>query len=51
MLENICLLITVLTSLSREIRGWIALRKREKDDDSHPPFLIYCFPIGTIFYT
>ena len=44
--------ITAFTAVSREIREWIALRKREKDDESHPPFLIFSFrPLGAIFYT
>ena len=49
MTEAICLLITALAAVSREIRGWIKLRKREKDDESHPPFLNNSF--GTTIYT
>ena len=49
MFENIVLLITALSAVSREIRGWLELRKREKDDESHPPFLNISF--GTTFYT
>ena len=52
MTENICIIITALAAISREIRGWIKLRKREKDDESHPPFLnITILPYGTRFYT
>ena len=52
MAESICLLITALAAVSREIRGWLKLRKREKDDDSHPPFLTTTFrPRGAIIYT
>ena len=52
MTESICLIITALAAVSREIRGWLALKKREKDDESHPPFLIFSFrPLGAIFYT
>ena len=39
MIETICLIITTFSVVSREIREWIKLRTREKDDDSHPPFL------------
>ena len=49
MFDSICLLITALSAVSREIRCWIELRKREKDDESHPPFLNYSF--GTTIYT
>ena len=52
MAESICLLITALAAVSREIRGWLKLRKREKDDESHPPFLTTTFrPRGAIIYT
>ena len=52
MTESICLIITALAAVSREIRGWLALKKRDKDDESHPPFLILNFhPYGTTFYT
>jgi len=51
MINTICMVITAISAVSREIREWIALRKREKDDESHPPFLIYSFPTGTTFYT
>ena len=51
MAETICLLITAFAAVSREIRGWLKMRKQEKDDESHPPFLIYSFPSGTTFYT
>ena len=40
MIETICLIITAFGAVSREIRGWLKLRKREEDDESHPPFLI-----------
>ena len=50
MTETICLIITAFAAVSREIRGWIKLRKREKDDESHPPFLTP-LPFGTTFYT
>ena len=51
MLHTICMLVTALAAVSREIREWIALRKREKDDESHPPFLNITFlPFGTKFY-
>ena len=44
--------ITAFSAVSREIREWIALLKREKDDESHPPFLnITILPYGTTFYT
>ena len=44
--------ITAFSAVSREIREWIALRKREKDDESHPTFLILNFhPYGTTIYT
>ena len=44
--------ITAFSAVSREIQEWIALRKREKDDESRPPFLILNFhPYGTTFYT
>ena len=46
---SICMLITALAAVSREIREWIALRKREKDDESHPPFLTYSCPMGQHF--
>ena len=49
MFENICIIITAFAVVSREIREWIKLRKREKDDESHPPFLTLSF--GTTFYT
>jgi hypothetical protein len=49
MTETICLIITAFAAVSREIRGWLELRKREKDDESHPPFLNISF--GTTFYT
>ena len=49
MIETICLIITTFSVVSREIREWIKLRTREKDDDSHPPFLSLSF--GTTFYT
>ena len=49
MIEHICVIITALAAVSREIREWIKLRKREKDDESHPPFLTLSF--GTRFYT
>ena len=49
MAESICLLITALAAVSREIRGWIELRKKEKDDELHPPFLIYSCPMGQHF--
>ena len=43
---------TALSAVSREIREWIKLRKREKDDESHPPFLtISILPFGVTFYT
>ena len=52
MLTTLFMAITAFTAVSREIREWIALRKREKDDESHPPFLIFSFrPLGAIFYT
>jgi len=41
MVESIYLIITAILAVSREIREWIELRKREKDDESHPPFLTY----------
>ena len=37
--ELICLIITAFAAVSREIRGWIELRTREKEDEKHPPFL------------
>ena len=37
MLNTILMAITAFSAVSREIREWIALRKREKDDESHPP--------------
>ena len=40
MIETVCLIITTFSVVSREIRAWIELRKREKDDESHPPFLV-----------
>ena len=50
MFENIVLLITALSAVSREIREWVKmLNTREKDDESHPPFLNYSF--GTTIYT
>ena len=49
MFDSICLLITAISAVSREIRCWIELRKREKDDESHPPFLNNSF--GTTIYT
>ena len=49
MVETLCLIITALSAVSREIREWLKLREREKDDESHPPFLIISF--GTTFYT
>jgi hypothetical protein len=53
MFENIVLLITALSAVSREIREWVKmLNTREKDDESHPPFLIISIlPSGTTFYT
>jgi len=52
MLTTLFMAITAFTAVSREIREWIALRKREKDDESHPPFLILNFhPYGAKFYT
>jgi len=39
MLNTIFMALTALSAVSREIREWIELRKREKDDESHPPFL------------
>ena len=51
MLDTIFMALTAISAVSREIREWIALRRREKDDESHPPFLIYSFPTGTTFYT
>ena len=50
MIETVCLIITTFSVVSREIRAWIELRKREKDDESHPPFLTL-LPFGTTFYT
>lgn len=40
MLNTIFMALTAFAAVSREIREWIAMRKREKDDESHPPFLI-----------
>lgn len=37
-------------SISREIRGWIEIRTRKKDDEKHPPFFTLLFS-GTKFYT
>ena len=49
MTDTICLIITARAAVSREIREWMKLRKQEKDDESHPPFLNYSF--GTTIYT
>ena len=51
MINTILMALTAFAAVSREIREWIALRKREKDDESHPPFLTYSFPTGTTIYT
>ena len=51
MINTILMALTAFAVVSREIREWIALRKREKDDESHPPFLTYSFPTGTTIYT
>ncbi len=52
------MLITVIATVSREIRGWIAIRKQKKDgkDESNPPFSIHITFLqtllsGTTFYT
>ena len=50
MAESICLLITALAAVSREIRGWIELRKKEKDDELHPPFLTLLSHWDNILY-
>lgn len=43
MVDTICLIITALSAVSREIRAWIELRTRKKDEDDYPPF-------STLFY-
>ena len=50
MLTTLFMAITAFTAVSREIREWIALRKREKDDESHPPFLTYSSLVGQHLY-
>ena len=37
-------------AVSREIREWIILRKEEKDDETHPPFLTYSSLVGQHLY-
>ena len=49
MVELIYLFITALAAVSREIREWIKLRKEEKDDEPHPPFLTYSSLMGQHF--
>ena len=50
MTDTICLIITALAAVSREIREWMKLRKQEKDDESHPPFLTLLSRWDTILY-
>jgi len=52
MFENIVLLLTAVSAVSREIREWVQMLKtREKDDEPHPPFLIFSLlPPGITFY-
>ena len=50
MVELIYLFITASVAVSREIREWIILRKEEKDDETHPPFLTYSSLVGQHLY-
>ena len=50
MINTILMALTAFAAVSREIREWIALRKREKDDESHPPFLTYSSLVGQHLY-
>jgi len=50
MIETICLIITAFSAVSREIRGWIEVRTREKDDEKHPPFLTLLSRWDNILY-
>ena len=41
MVETIFLIITAFSAVSREIRAWIELQTRKKEEDDYPPFPLF----------
>ncbi len=44
-------IITAIMAVSREIRGWLEFRKREKEEDENLPPFLTILSSGTTFYT